>query len=216
MTSLRAGFVLLCACLGAPAFAGPADDALQRFVDGTKTLTAHFEQVQVDENNEVISRRSGQFDLARPGHFRWNYDKPYAQLMVCDGNKIWNYEPDLAQVTVRPADVVLKGTPASLLAQQRQLGDAFVIESGGKQDGADVVRLKPKNDSEQTSDFQSIELWLNRGVPLRMKFYDALGGSTEVRFSDVKTGIKLDPKIFKFTPPKGTEVVGEDAGAQRQ
>src|SRR3546814_14615262 len=110
--------------------------------------------------------------------------------MVCDGDRIWNYEPDLAQVTVRPADVVLKGTPASLLAQQRQLGDAFIVESGGKQEGADVVRLKPKNDTEQTSDFQSIALWLVAGVPPRMKFYAALGGNTEVRFSEVKTGIK--------------------------
>src|SRR3546814_10614639 len=123
MKSLRAGFALLFVCLSLPVCAGPADEALQRFADGTKTLSAHFEQIQVDEHNEVISRRSGQFDLARPGHFRWHYDKPYAQLMVCDGDRIWNYEPDLAQVTVRPADVVLKGTPASLLAQQRQLGD---------------------------------------------------------------------------------------------
>ncbi|NGY06792.1 outer membrane lipoprotein chaperone LolA [Solimonas terrae] len=215
MKSLRAGFVLLGIGLSLPAFAGPADDALQRFVDGTKTLTAHFEQTQVDEHDEVLSRRSGQFDLARPGHFRWNYDKPYAQLMVCDGSKIWNYEPDLAQVTVRPADVVLKGTPASLLAQQRQLGDAFIIESGGKKDGADIVRLKPKNDSEQTSDFESIELWLDRGVPMRMKFYDALGGNTDIRFSDVKTGVRLDPAIFRFAPPKGTEVVGDDVGAGR-
>src|SRR3546814_2916986 len=152
MKSLRAGFALLFVCLSLPVFAGPADEALQRFADGTKTLSAHFEQIQVDEHNEVISRRSGQFDLARPGHLRWHYDKPYAQLMVCDGDRIWNYEPDLAQVTVRPADVVLKGTPASLLAQQRQLGDAFIVESGGKQEGAAVVRLKPKN---QTEDRQS-------------------------------------------------------------
>lgn len=213
MNKLSAVFVLCASLFAAAVQAGPADEALQRFADGTKTLTAHFEQIQVDEHNEVISTRSGQFDLARPGHFRWNYEKPYSQLMICDGNKIWNYEPDLAQVTVRPADVVLKGTPASLLAQQRQLGDAFIVESGGKHDGADVVRLKPKNDAEQTSDFQSIELWLDRGVPTRMKFYDALGGSTEVRFSNVKTGVKLDPSIFKFTPPKGTEVVGDDVGA---
>jgi len=212
MKSLRAGFVLLSACLSAPAFAGPADDALQRFVDGTRTLSAQFQQTQVDEHGEVLAKRSGHFDLSRPGRFRWDYDQPYAQLMVCDGDRIWNYEPDLAQVTVRPADVVLQGTPASLLAQQRQLGDAFVVESGGKRDGADVVRLKPKHDTEQISDFQSIELWLDRGVPTRMKFYDALGGNTEIRFSDVKTGVKLDPARFRFTPPKGVEVVDDGTG----
>lgn len=212
MKTLRAACLLFCA-VAAPAHAGPADDALKRFVDGVQTLSAHFEQVQVDEHGEILGKRSGQFDLARPGRFRWNYDEPYEQLMVCDGEKIWNYEPDLAQVTVRPAEQVLKGTPASLLAQKRQLGEAFAVESGGQQDGLDIVRLKPKGAEAQASDFQSIELRLDRGgVPVRMKFFDALGGSTEVRFSAVKTGVKLDPALFRFTPPKGTEVVGDEAG----
>lgn len=206
---------LLCMLASVPrAFAGPADDALKRFVDGVQTLSAQFEQTQVDEHGEVLSKRSGHFDLARPGRFRWHYEQPYEQLMVCDGKQIWNYEPDLAQVTVRPADAVLKGTPASLLAQQRQLGDAFELESGGSQDGVDLVRLKPRGGEAQASDFLSIDLWLQRGVPQRMKFFDALGGSTEVRFSQIKTGVKLDPASFRFTPPKGTEVVGDEGEAR--
>lgn len=214
MKRLRSFLLLLCACLSAPAFAGPADDALKRFVDDVRTLSAHFEQTQYDEHGAVLSTRSGTFELQRPGHFRWSYDKPYEQLMVCDGDKIWNYEPDLTQVTVRPADVVLQGTPASLLAQKGELGDAFSIESGGQQDGADLVKLTPKNDKEQTSDFELIELWIGRnGVPSRMKFHDALGGSTDVRFSAVKTGVTFDAARFRFTPPKGTEVVGDDSGA---
>jgi outer membrane lipoprotein carrier protein len=214
MKKMRVLLLLLCAGLSAPAFAGPADDALKRFVDDVKTLSAHFEQTQFDEHGEVLSTRSGEFDLQRPGRFRWSYARPYEQLMVCDGDKIWNYEPDLAQVTVRSADVVLQGTPASLLAQQRQLGEAFTVESGGRQDGADLVKLKPKNDREQTSDFELIELWIGKdGVPARMKFHDALGGSTDVRFSEVKTGVKFDGGLFRFVPPKGTEVVGDDARA---
>lgn len=205
--------VVLALCLSLFAIgvqAGPADDALQRFIDGAQTLTARFEQIQTDERGEVLARRSGQFDLARPGRFRWVYEKPYEQLMVCDGNKIWNYEPDLAQVTVRSADEVLKGTPAALLAQKSLLGNAFAVESGGQKDGADIVQLRPR-DGEVNSDFQSIELWLKNGVPQRMKFFDALGGTTEIHFSNVKTGVKLDTSLFRFTPPKGVEVIADDA-----
>src|SRR3546814_15602883 len=85
MKSLRAGYALLFVYLSLPVFAGPADEALQRFADCTKTQSAHFEQIQVDEHHEVISRRSGQFNRARPGPFRWPYDQPYTQLMGCDG-----------------------------------------------------------------------------------------------------------------------------------
>lgn len=203
-------FAVLALC-GTQAHAGPADDALRRFVDGAQTLSARFEQTQKDEHGEVLAQRSGTFDLSRPGRFRWRYDLPYEQLMVCDGNKIWNYEPDLAQVTVRPADQVLKGTPAALLAQRSRLGDAFVVESGGQKEGAEVVRLKPSG-GEVNSDFQSIELWLKNGVPQRMQFFDALGGNTDIRFSDIKTGVKLDAALFRFTPPKGTEVLDDGAG----
>ncbi|NKF22497.1 outer membrane lipoprotein chaperone LolA [Solimonas marina] len=211
MKKLRALILLLAAALSAPAFAGPGDDALNRFVNDVKTLSATFEQTQYDEHGEILSQRSGVFDLQRPGRFRWKYSKPYEQLMVCDGDKIWNYEPDLAQVTVRPANIVLKGTPASLLAQKGQLGDSFKIESGGKQDGADLVKLVPKNDGEQTSDFELIELWIApNGVPKEMKFHDALGGITDVLFGGVKTGVSFDASLFRFAPPKGTEVVGAD------
>lgn len=211
MNALRIALVLLLSAFAATASAAPADDALKRFADTVQTLDARFEQTQFDERGEVVATRKGRFELARPGRFRWSYDKPFEQLMICDGTRIWNYEPDLAQVSVRPADVVLKGTPAALLAQRSLLGDAFAVESGGQKDGADIVRLKPRGDA----DFQSIELWLVRGVPQRLKFFDAIGGNTEVRFLDVKTGVKLDAARFRFTPPKGTEVIDDDGATAR-
>jgi len=201
--------LLLLSLFALPVFAAPGDDALRRFVDGVQSLSAGFEQVQIDERGATLSQRTGSFELQRPGRFRWSYDKPYEQLMVCDGNRIWNYEPDLAQATVRDAQQVLRGTPAALLAQKSLLTDAFAVESGGQQNGVDLVRLKPRGEA---GDFQKIELWLQQGVPLRMKFYDALGGYTDIRFRDVKTGVKLDAARFHFTPPKGTEVVDDGQG----
>jgi len=208
-TTYRALLSLCLALLALPASAEDANATLQRFVGGVQSLTARFEQLQLDEDGEVLARRSGDFELQRPGRFRWTYDRPYEQLMVCDGKRIWNYEPDLAQVTVRNAAEVLKGTPAALLAQaDGSLNESFVLESGGRDQGADLVRLKPKS---ADADFRMIELWLINGVPQRMRFLDALGGTSDIRFSAVRTGVKIDPRRFLFQPPKGAEIIDADA-----
>jgi outer membrane lipoprotein carrier protein len=200
------------------ALAASAEDALKRFVDGAQTVTATFEQVQRNEDGKLLQTTSGRMWLSRPaassdgpGKFRWAYEKPYEQLMVCDGEKIWMYDPDLAQVTVRPAEEALAGTPAELLSRRSTLGGQFTLEDGGIQGDVQVVRLKPKF---ADGDFKSIELSLRGSAPVKMLFHDQLGGTSEVKFGDVRINQKVDDKQFRFTPPKGAEVV-EAAAAER-
>jgi outer membrane lipoprotein carrier protein len=187
-----------------PSFASPETDALQKFVDTVQTLTAGFQQVQKDENGRVLQASSGRLWLSRPGRFRWSYEEPYAQLMVCDGKQLWQYDPDLAQAMVRPAGDTLQGTPAQLLTDRAALAQHFTVEGAGTDEGAQRLRLLPK---AADSDFKSIELWLKGGVPVRMRFHDPLGGSSEVRFEDISTNTHLDAGLFTFAPPKGTEVI---------
>jgi chaperone LolA len=205
----------------APALhAETADEALKHFVEGAQTLSARFEQVQRDERGGEMQTTSGHMWLARPaagtrgtGKFRWSYEKPYQQLMVCDGAKIWMYDPDLAQVTVRPAVQALAGTPAELLSRRAALDSEFKLEDAGRRGDAHIVRLKPKSNE---GDFKAIELWLRGAAPTQMVFYDQLGGTSEVRFSEVQVNGKLDEKtLFRFTPPKGVEVVEAGEGAPR-
>lgn len=184
--------------------AASAEDELRQFVEQVNTLSGRFAQTQMDEHGELVSSGAGTLAIARPGRFRWNYEQPYAQLMVCDGTRIWAYDPDLRQVTVRPAGEALAGTPAELLAQKARLSDNFRIEDRGQTKGLRHVRLVPKNEQ---GDFKSIELWLKAGVPQRLKFADPLGGSTEVELRDLKVNAAVDASEFRFTPPKGVEVV---------
>ena len=202
------GFFLMIGFAGAVQ-AAPADD-LKKFVDGVTTLTADFKQVQSDEKGKVLSTSTGHMWLSRPGRFRWSYETPYQQLMVCDGKKLWMYDPDLSQVTIRPAGEALLGTPAALLSQRTTLSDQFTLEDGGSQGATRVVRLKPKSGD---SDFKAIELSLKDGIPQRMKFLDQLGGSSVVTFSHVDTGSKPEDSLFSFTAPKGTEVI--EAGSPK-
>lgn len=196
---------LLSFVAGAPS--ASAADALQRFVDEVRTFTAHFEQIQYDEDGVELGRRSGRFALARPGRFDWHYEQPYEQRMVCDGERIWNYEPDLAQVTVRTAGDILRDTPVALLAEGANLTERFEVEpiGEGKDSG---LRLRPKTDD---ADFRQIELWLeSSGMPTRMRLHDPLGGISEIRFSDVARNPKIDADVFRFRPPAGVEVVNLD------
>ena len=186
------------------AHAASAADELRQFVENVNTLSGRFAQTQTDEHGELVTSGAGTVAIQRPGQFRWAYEQPYEQLMVCDGKKIWAYDPDLAQVTVRDAGEALSGTPAELLAQNARLSDNFTITDLGETRGLRHVRLAPK--SEQ-SEFKSIELWLKAGVPQRLKFSDPLGGHTEVELRDLKVNTRLDPASFRFTPPKGVEVV---------
>lgn len=203
--NVRFALVALALLLAMPA--ARAEDpqvALKRFVDAVQTLSAEFTQVQTDEHGQVTGNSSGHMWLARPGRFRWDYKQPYAQQMICDGRRIWLYDPDLSQVTVRPAEQTLGGTPAALLSQKALLSDAFTLQDAGSEAGASIVRLVPK---AADGDFKSIELWLKNGVPQRMRFHDQLGSRTDVRFSAIQVNDRLDEARFRFTPPKGTEVV---------
>ncbi len=207
MTLYRNLLRLTALLLAGWSFSAAAEDpqqTLKRFADNVQTLSAQFSQVQTDEDGREVATSSGRMWLSRPGRFRWNYEQPYAQQMVCDGQTIWLYDPDLAQVTVRSAEQALQGTPAALLSQKAMLSDAFELADGGRQGEAQVVRLVPKSGD---SDFKSIELWLVNGTPQRMRFHDQLGGLTDIRFSEIRQNVKVDAALFRFAPPKGVEVV---------
>ncbi|WP_143383628.1 outer membrane lipoprotein chaperone LolA [Fontimonas thermophila] len=199
---------VLCLCSPLTFAASEAQARLQRFLTEVQTLSARFEQTQYDEHGAVLGTRSGEFVLARPGRFYWRYDLPYEQLMICDGKQIWNYEPDLAQATVRDADAVLRDTPASLLAQGERLDARFVIIDAGREGDSEKLRLEPRT---ADADIRLIELWLQAsGVPVRMRFHDPLGGVSDIRFEHVQRNLRVDSRRFRFTPPAGVDVVQLD------
>ncbi|HUR41719.1 MAG TPA: outer membrane lipoprotein chaperone LolA [Verrucomicrobiae bacterium] len=187
-----------------PVAAAPAADPLQQFVHKVETLSARFEQVQKDEKGIVLQASSGHLWLARPGRFHWAYEKPFQQQIVCDGKTLWQYDPDLAQVMVRPAGETLQGTPAQLLTDRVALNKHFTVKSLGPDNGAQRMLLTPKSSD---GDFRSIEIWLKDAVPQRMRFEDPLGGVSEVTFLDVRTNAPIEPARFRFQIPKGAEVI---------
>lgn len=167
-------------------------------------LEAEFQQVQRDTDGTLLAESSGQFALSRPGRFRWDYQLPYVQTLVSDGETVWVHDPDLRQVTRRTANIALDGTPAALLASETRLGESFDVIALPATDGARGWRLTPR---EQDAEFSRIDLWMLGEVPQRLVFSDPLGGETEVRFSAVRVNPSFERERFRFRVPRGHDVV---------
>ena len=193
-----------------PSFAGGLDDFLS-FNSGTKTATARFEQQVFDRGGKVIERASGTFAFARPGKFRWTYEKPHKQLLVGDGQKLWIHDPDLNQVTVKRIGQAISSTPAALLAGRDDITKLFTLRDAGTADGLNWVEASPR---AQDTGFERVRLGLQGKSLAAMELFDQLGGRTMLRFSELKANAPVGADTFVFTPPKGADVL-EDAPARK-
>jgi outer membrane lipoprotein carrier protein len=194
----------LAACAAAAHAAGIAE--LQAFVHDTRSAKATFAQVTTDKVGRTVQKATGTFTLARPGRFRWAYDKPLDQLIVGDGTRIYVYDHDLNQVIVRPMSQALGSTPAALLAGDDALESGFTLVDGGNAEGLAWVDAAPKSPD---SGFTSVRLGFRDHLPAAMVLVDNFGQTTRLTFDHVERNPKLDPQEFRFTPPQGADVIGE-------
>ena len=198
-------------CLTSRVWASGLDDFLA-FNSSTKSATARFEQQVIDRNGKVVERASGSFTFQRPGKFRWTYEKPNKQLLVGDGQKLWIYDPDLSQVTVKRIDQAISSTPAALLAGRDDITKLFTLRDAGSKDGLAWVEALPK---AKDTGFDRVRLGMNGRTLAAMELFDQLGGHTVLHFGDLKANVSLPPDTFHFTPPKGADVIDEDAAARK-
>ena len=204
----RAALAALAACVACLARAGGLDDFLA-FNAATKTATARFEQQVIDRSGRVVERASGTFAFARPGKFRWTYDKPHQQLLVGDGRKLWIYDPDLKQVTVKRIDQAISSTPAALLAGRDDITRLFTLREGAPAGDLAWVEATPK---APDTGFERVRLGLDGKTLAAMELHDQLGGRTLLRFMDLKANAVVPPETFQFTPPAGADVLEDPAG----
>ena len=183
-----------------------AIEQLHQFLQSTKTLKAEFAQTVIAKNGRKPQQSSGQVAISRPGKLRWDIQKPYPQLVVGDGEKIWIYDPELKQVTVRKAGQAIGGSPAALLAGNNELEKNFNLSEAGESEGFNWVEAIAKADD---SGFEKIRLGLVGSDLKAMELYDNFGQTTLIRFSRLERNAPLPATTFKFTPPAGVDVVGE-------
>ncbi len=181
-------------------------ERLNEFMTSTVTATGEFEQRVYSRDRKLIQESRGTLAFARPGRFRWTYAKPYPQVIVGDGARVWVYDEDLNQVTVRKLGQALGATPAALLAGSNDALKAFELKDEGTRDGLEWVEAVPR---DKESGFERIRLGFGFSGLERMELVDAFGQTTELRFNGLQRNPRIDPALFRFSPPKGADVVGD-------
>lgn len=189
-----------------PASAG-AVDALKQFLDSTRSFKAEFSQSVLSKSGRRPQASSGRLAFQKPGKFRWEVEKPYPQLMVGDGQKVWIHDPELEQVTVKKMDQALGNTPAALLSGSSDMLRNFVLSEGGGADGLNWAEARPRS---QEAGFDKVRLGFAANGDLKaMELSDNFGQTTTLRFHQPERNPALAASLFRFTPPKGADVIGE-------
>ena len=203
----RAALLAACCLLVAGAASASALEQFKTFVASTRAAKGEFTQRQIrkmDGSSKVSAPATGSFVFARPGKFIWTYVKPYEQLLQADGERLFIYDKDLNQVTVRKLGDALGSSPAAILFGSNDLEKNFTLAEGGTRDGLEWLKATPKaNDTT----FEDISIGLRNGVPEAMELRDAFGQTSVLAFSNFQKNPALGAMYFKFVMPKGADVL---------
>lgn len=192
------------ACAGQAA--EPVSARLARFLAEVGSGQGEFTQTVIAGSGRKPQRSSGEFAFRRPGRFLWLYRTPYRQKLVGDGERMWAYDEDLNQVTVRKLGDALGATPAAILAGEGDLARNFVLEDGGSAGGLDWIAARPR---AADSAFEEMRLGFEGDHLRAMWIKDSFGQLTELRFERFERNPQLAEGLFRFQPPPGADVVGD-------
>lgn len=195
-------FCLLCS------FAVSAGEGLKRlhsFSAGLKSMQADFTQTVFDDQMRQLEVSRGYVAIQKPGKFRWDYKAPYVQHIIADGEKVWLYDPELEQVTVKPLAEALGSAPIALLSGDGDLDKQFNFTELGNIDGKEFVQLEVK---VKDTDYGLMLLALGEKGMDVMELKDKLGQVTRIEFSNIKLNKKINKDQFTFNVPKGVDVIG--------
>lgn len=184
-----------------------AIEKLKNFMRTTQAAKAQFSQTVLDKNLKPVQSASGTFQFVRPGRFRWAYEKPFEQIIIGDGAKLWVYDKDLNQVVVKKLDQAIGSSPAALLSGDNEIEKNFSLSEIGNQEGLEWLEARPKS---REGSFERVRMGFNvQSALTAMELRDAFGQTTLLKFSGLERNPRLAPELFRFSPPKGADVISD-------
>ncbi|CUA97628.1 outer membrane lipoprotein chaperone LolA [Thiomonas bhubaneswarensis] len=206
---LRAALLVgaLLAAAAPAAMAATSVQLLEQWLKQTRGGSAQFTQTVSNPKGPAQAPAAGQFAFERPDRFRWDYTKPYAQVIVSDGKQLWTYDHDLDQVTITPVTQAFKGTPAAIFAGT-DLTRLFTLQALPDANDLQWVQATPQ---AKDSNFDWIRIGLRSTMQgpevVELQLRDAFGQVSTMRFSAIKSNPVFAADSFHFTPPKGASVI---------
>jgi outer membrane lipoprotein carrier protein len=193
----------LCLAVAASAAQADAVQTLRDFVQNVKSGTASFTQIVTSADGARRKTSSGQFEFVRPNRFRFGYTKPFEQVIVADGSKVWIYDKDLNQASSRRIAQALGSTPAALLAGG-SLDQDFTLTPLPAADGLEWAQATPK---AKDGPFQAMRVGFRGKELAAFEITDSFGQKTALRFTEFKPNAALAAERFAFQPPAGADVI---------
>ncbi len=187
--------------------AAESGNELRGFFSNMQSLKADFSQQVFGPRQELLQDSNGQVIVQRPGKFRWDYNKPFQQHIVADGEKLWLFDVDLEQISIKHQDATMANSPASLLSDAGQLDKQFDVLTVLRQ-GRDWFELIPK---QSDSGFEALFILLDEGVISQMELKDSFGQLTRLRFENVQLNQHYGADTFRLNIPEGVDVIDETA-----
>ena len=197
--------VALLGLMALPALCASADavDSLRGFVRDVRTGSASFTQTVTSPDGAKKKTSSGSFEFSRPNRFRFAYAKPFEQLIVADGQKVWIYDADLNQASSRKFSLALGATPAALLAGG-SLEKDFELSALPDRDGLSWAQALPK---VKEGGFQSVKIGFRGPQLAAIEITDGFGQRSLLSFGGFAGNVPLPADRFKFVVPAGADVI---------
>lgn len=205
------------------AHAADATAMLRSFVKDVQTARANFTQVVTSPDGKKTRKSTGTLEFQRPDKFRFAYAGPTEQLIVGDGKKVWLYDTDLNQVTVRPMSATIGASPAALLAggsldKDFTLKNVSVTASSQSAASATPVSTQATSSLEwvealprhKDGQFQSVRVgFAKNGQLAALEILDSFGQRSRLDFAQFESKVALPATRFQFTPPAGADVLNQ-------
>lgn len=187
-------------------FADSNKPRLQRYLENYKSLTGQFTQMISSEKSQYIQSSAGEFWIQKPNRFRWHYSTPYVQKIISNGEKLWIYDEDLEQVTIKEASQSIESSPLAVIVGATSLDTAFDVTPVDGLDNLQWLRLIP---NAEANSFEFIEVGFKNGLLSKMRLKDNFGQTTYLTFTDVMVDTSIDTNRFEFAVPEGADVFNE-------
>lgn len=188
-------------------FGAQAESPVQRYFRDLNSLRADFVQQVFDEDFRLLQTSSGRMYMQKPGRFRWDYQKPYQQIIVADGSRLWLYDSELEQVTVKRLDTALSSTPLALLSGAAPIQQAFTIRRiASGEDQLQWYELRPK---EKQTEFKLLRVAFDKGQLRAIELEDMFNQRTRLDFQHLERNVSIDPALLRFVPPADVDVIGD-------
>jgi outer membrane lipoprotein carrier protein len=188
------------------AVSAQSESAVQRYFKNLQSLRADFVQTVSNEKSRLVQSSSGEMWMQKPGRFRWDYREPYKQLIVADGERLWLYDSDLQQVTVKRMDKALSATPLALLSGAAPIEETFTVSAATTQGGLQWYELYPK---DAQAEFKVLRVAFAGDALNTIELEDVFNQRTRLAFGRLERNVKIDPALLRFAPPPGVDVVGD-------